>query len=564
MTSSSLFTQLDLGKRSLMAQQAGTSVTGHNIANIGNDGYSRQRVRLEPQHPGKSRFGSGVDMKGVDRVTDRFLNTRLISEQARFGQTETRTQGLRRLETLVNETEGGGLRAAVNQFWSAWGAVANAPEAEIYRTDLINAGNTLARRVSGMAQDLSHLRQEFNGRLSERVLKVNELASTIATLNEKIQQVEQGAGETNDLRDQREATLKQLSRLVQVDWFENSQNVMEVTVGNGFPLVHGRRANALEASFENKENAFFSLRGLDPKGVSRDLTQEVRGGELPELIALRDDTVVRFSKNLDQVAAELAFQVNRIHSTGTGLNTRFNQLNSSFALKADARDKPLPFLKDGNFRVHLVDHNNEFLETYEVPVHAGQDTLEDIVQRINATVGDPKLLAARINNDGSVSLASQGSNQFVLGQDDTDFAVLMGFNNFFETLHGASDFRVNAQLAANPNRIAAGRGLLPGDNSVALAIHDLQFQPTMDGGAITFDEFYNGMVADLGLQINRAETDQKNQALIVDQFQKLRDEVSSVNMDEEVANMVQYQRGFEAAAKFINTVDDMTKTVINL
>jgi flagellar hook-associated protein 1 FlgK len=564
MTTSSLFAQLDLGKRSLAAQQAGTSVAGHNIANIHNENFSRQRVQLDPQHPSRGRFGAGVDLKGVDRLTDRFLNQRLISEQSRGGTMDARVGALRRLENLMNESEGFGLREALNQFWSSWGAVANNPEDQIFRTELTNAANTLARRMSTLGNDLQNLRQEFNGRLAERVNHVNELAQHIASLNEKVQQVDRGQGESNDLRDQREATLKELSKLVQIDWFENEHNTLEVTVGNGFPLVHGRTANALEASYSSGEAGYFTLRGIDFKGISRDLTGEIKGGELPELVAMRDETVVRFSNKLDQFASELAFQVNRVHSTGTGLNVRNNELHSTFALKADARAAPLPFLKDGKFRIHLVDPGNEFLETYEIPVNAGKDTLDDIVNRINSTVGDPKILQARVNADGSVSIEAKGAQQFVMGQDDTDFAVLMGFNNFFETLQGARDFRLSNNIVGHPERIAAGRGLLPGDNSVAREIQNLQNVPTMEGRSVTFDEFYNGITADLGLSINRAQNDQKNQQIIIDQFQKLRDEVSSVNMDEEVADMVQFQRGFDAAAKFVNTVDEMTKAVINM
>jgi flagellar hook-associated protein 1 FlgK len=140
----------------------------------------------------------------------------------------------------------------------------------------------------------------------------------------------------------------------------------------------------------------------------------------------------------------------------------------------------------------------------------------------------------------------------------------MGFNNFFENLEGARDFRVNPRLEQRPQLISTGRGLLPGDNAIALAIHQLQFDPTMEGEAITYDEFYNGVLAELGLRINRSQEDLRNQRLILDQFQRLRDEMSSVNMDEEVADMVQFQRGFEAAAKFVSTVDEMTRTVITM
>ena len=169
-----------------------------------------------------------------------------------------------------------------------------------------------------------------------------------------------------------------------------------------------------------------------------------------------------------------------------------------------------------------------------------------------------------LKQDGSVGLEASGAYNFILGADETGFATMMGFNNFFESLEGARDFRMNERIRRNPSQISTGTMLVPGDNTKALAISELQFSPTMEGQTITFDEYYNGMMADMGLRLNRAQEDKRNQELIQDQFQKLRNETSSVNMDEEVADMVQYQRGFDAAAKFVSTIDKMTQTIVNI
>lgn len=562
MTTGSLFTQLDMGKRSLMAQQSGMNTVGHNIANIDNENYNRQRVDLDAQHSSRSRFGSGVDMKQVERITDRFLTRRLIAEQSRGGNVEIREKGLRRMEAMFSEIEGFGLRNALNEFWAAWGRLSISPEAEISRQDVLDAGQTLANRINGLHRDFTQMRKEINGRIAERVERVNQLTGEIAGLNARIQQVDRGRGEANDLRDEREGALKELSKLIQIEWFENNDKAVMVSAAAGFPLVNNRRANRVEASYKNDEVGFFSLRGVDPKGMSRDLTPYIHEGELKEYVNLRDEVLVGFINRLDEVASEVAFRVNTLHNSGTGLHAAFDRLTSSFALKSDAIMRPLPFLKDGLFRIHLIGKNYDRLETYEVELKAGEDTVADVVNRINQTVGNPNLLRASINNDGSVTLEATGPYQFVLGKDETDFSTLLGFNNFFENLQGAKDFRVNPRLKERPNLVSTGTGLLPGDNTVALAMHQLQFDPTMAGESITFDEFYNGMLADLGLMINRAQEEFSNQRLILDQFQKLRDEVSSVNMDEEVADMVQFQRGFEAAARFISTVDEMTKTVL--
>lgn len=564
MTTGSLFTQLDMGKRTLMAQQSGMSTAGHNIANIDNENFSRQRVDLDPQHPFRSRFGAGVDIHQVERITDRFLTKRLIAEQSRGGNAEIRENGLRRLEALFAEVEGFGLRNALNEFWAAWGRLATQPEAEIFRQDLIASGQRLATRINGLNRDFRQMRKELNGRIAERVERANQLAGQIAGLNKRIQQTDRGRGEANDLRDEREGALKELSKLIQINWFESEDKMVKVSIGNGFPLVTGRRANSVEASFDNDEIGFFSLRGIDPKGISRDLTPHIQAGELKEFVVLRDKIVVGLIERLDELASELAFRINRLHNSGTGLNATYDRLTSSFALKPDAITQPLPFLKDGLLSIHLVGQNNAYLETYQVELRAGEDTVQDVVNRINATVANPDLLRAAVNSDGSVTIEAQGAFDFVLGEDETDFTTIMGFNNFFENLQGARDFRINRRLVERPNRISTGRGLLPGENSVALAINQLQFEPTMRGESITFDEFYNGMLAELGLMINRAQEELRNQRLILDQFQKLRNEISSVNMDEEVADMVQFQRGFEAAAKFITSVDEMTRTVIEM
>lgn len=564
MASASLFSQLDLGKRSLQAQQAGMGVAGHNIANVGNENFSRQRVDLDPQHPQKSRFGTGVNISSVERITDGFLNRRLIGEQAREGALRIRGDGLRRLEELFNDQEGLGLRESLNAFWNAWGQLANEPESEIFRRQVLNVSKALAGRFRDIHSELAALRQELNGRIALQVERVNQLASQIVEQNKLIQQTERGTGQTNDLRDEREATLKELSEIVQFEWVENEANLVTVSIGDGWPLVVGRRANMIEASYDNKEVGMFSVRGVDPKGIPRDLSKSIRGGEIRELLDMRDKTVVGVSDKVDQLASELAFKVNRVHTGGTGINATFDLMHSSFALRDDALSKPLPFLKDGMFQVKMTDGDNNFLQTYEIPVTAGVDSVRDIVNRINQIVGDPTIFEAQLKEDGSVILASRNPTRFVLGKDETDFTVVMGFNNFFENLEGAKDIRVNERLEKNTNEITAGVDLLPGDNSRALEVHGLQFEPNMLGDSITFDEFYNGMIAEMGLLLNRNNAESQSQKQVIDQFQKLRNEVSSVNMDEEVADMVQFQRGFDAAAKFISTVDEMTQSVINM
>jgi flagellar hook-associated protein 1 FlgK len=140
----------------------------------------------------------------------------------------------------------------------------------------------------------------------------------------------------------------------------------------------------------------------------------------------------------------------------------------------------------------------------------------------------------------------------------------LGFNSFFETLKGAEDLRLSDRIMLDPNTISTGRDLYPGDNRVALDIAKLQTDPHMRNDTMTFDEFYNTILADLGLRIQRNQTEKAQQDSLVNQFSQIRSSISGVNMDEELAKMMQYQKAYEASARFVGTVDQMMDTLVRM
>ena len=140
----------------------------------------------------------------------------------------------------------------------------------------------------------------------------------------------------------------------------------------------------------------------------------------------------------------------------------------------------------------------------------------------------------------------------------------MGLNSFFDTLKGAEDIKLSDQIYENSNNISTGKDLIPGDNRVALEITKLQNKPTMKNESMTYDEYYNGVLTRMGLKIQRNDTEEAHQESMVKQFKEIRSSISAVNMDEELTDMMQYQKAYEASARFINTVDRMMETVINM
>ena len=561
---SSLNSSLHMGQHALSINQRAMQTVGHNIANQETEGFSRQQVHSGTAAPDPTGVGGGAKAQPTSRVYDKFVQRKILQENPRSGMFKSRGEFLQKIEIIFSETEGNGLHQALNEFWNSWSQLSNQPESESARIQVRERSDVLARRFRGMHSQLDGLRNEINGRLVATINKVNELGQKVAELNRQIISYESGQRNANDMRDARNQAIEELSELVDVNSFENPNGRVTVIIGRDWTLVEGNNRYQLEGKMKGGELGMLRIDGVSINDNRRDLTRIFREGEMSEMLRMRDDTIVGYQHNLDEIAFNLAGQVNKIHATGTGINSATDMMKSTFGLNSTALRQPMPFLKDGIFQLHLVDPHNEILETYEIEIQAGIDTLPDIVQRLNQTISDPGLLQASIEADGSMLLQSASDYKFIFGEDQSSITQVLGLNSFFDTLKGAEDIQLSEHIRENTNNISTGKDLIPGDNRVALEIAKLQTRPTMRDETMTFDEYYNGVLTGMGLKIQRNKTEQAQQESMVRQFKEIRSSISSVNMDEELTDMMQYQKAYEASARFINTVDRMMETVIKM
>jgi len=553
-----------MGQHALSINQRAMQTVGHNIANQETEGFSRQQVHSGTAAPDPTGVGGGAKAQPTSRVYDKFVQRKILQENPRSGMFKSRGEFLQKIEIIFSETEGNGLHQALNEFWNSWSQLSNQPESESARIQVRERSDVLARRFRGMHSQLDGLRNEINGRLVATINKVNELGQKVAELNRQIISYESGQRNANDMRDARNQAIEELSELVDVNSFENPNGRVTVIIGRDWTLVEGNNRYQLEGKMKGGELGMLRIDGVSINDNRRDLTRIFREGEMSEMLRMRDDTIVGYQHNLDEIAFNLAGQVNKIHATGTGINSATDMMKSTFGLNSTALSQPLPFLKDGIFQLHLVDPHNEILETYEIEIQAGIDTLPDIVQHLNQTISDPGLLQASIEADGSMLLQSASDYKFIFGEDQSSIAQVLGLNSFFDTLKGAEDIQLSEHIRENTNNISTGKDLIPGDNRVALEIVKLQTRPTMRDETMTFDEYYNGVLTGMGLKIQRNKTEQTQQESMLRQFKEIRSSISSVNMDEELTDMMQYQKAYEASARFINTVDRMMETVIKM
>ena len=560
----SLNSALNMGSRAMSASQRAVTTAGHNIANQNTEGFSRQQQSTQTAFPQPNGIGNGTEPSPTTRVFDRFVQRKIVQETPRSGVFTTREEFFSKLELVFSEMSDSGLHRAMNDFWNSWSQLANQPESDVVRTRVQDQGDTLATRFRERHAQLQSLRKEADARIQGAVNQINNLAQQVKELNRQIYSYEISGHQANDARDARELAVEKLSKLVDVNMIENSNGRTSVIIGRDWTLVEGDQVFELDATLRGGEAGMVSIDGIATHDHRRDLTRSFRGGQMTELIQMRDETIVGYMNQLDELAFGVAAKVNQPHATGTGISSATDLMKSAYALTPEARAQPMPFLQDGVFQLHLVDRDNSILETYEIEVQAGVDSLEDIVKRINQTVNDPNLLAASIGEDGSMFLESGQPRRFIFGDDQTAITQVMGFNSFFETLKGAADLRISPRILEDPNAISTGRDLIPGDNQVALAIAKLQNQPTMRDETVTFGEYYNSILGDIGLKVQRNQVEKAQQDNMVQQFREIRSSISAVNMDEELADMIQHQKAYEASARYVSTVDEMMQTLINM
>ena len=235
-----LFSALNISKNALLAFQTAVHVTGHNIANVDTEGYSRQKVVNVPYPSTPSPagpMGSGVKVEQIKRYFDAFLEANLNLKRSDLGLLEAEETGLDLIQGIFNETNPLGLSSMLEDFFTAWQGLSNNAEGIPERRVVIEKGQVLAETIAAKYQSLVDLEQNIRLKLEDVVTRINEIAKQIAEINRQITAAESGLHQANDLRDQRDKLIAELSDLAQIRYFENSQGAYAVVLGRGYNLV---------------------------------------------------------------------------------------------------------------------------------------------------------------------------------------------------------------------------------------------------------------------------------------------------------------------------------------
>ena len=484
---------LYLGLTGLQAQQAALNVVGHNIANVNTPGYTRQRADLsasQSQVEGQIYFGTGVTLSSVQGIRDRFLDLQIYRETAKQTGADERYAAVSAVSSSLGDTGSTGIAAQVQAFFQGFQDLSTNPDNAALRTSLLGKAQAMITGLQTKYRLLDDQRGNADQSIGSLVGEVNALTGQIAQLNQRIA-TEITPGANNDARDQRKSLTDRLAALVGVNVVESPKGEYQITLDSGSAvLVTGTNAFDLVAK-RSGTDGYLQLTS-NMAGTVVDVTSAIKEGTLGAKLDLRDNILVGFQAQLDQLAAGIASGVNSVHKTVVGALT-----------------------------------SNYFFQS-----------------------------AAEANGSNGLPISIAATPALQSGP---------GWSTLYKGM--VNRLSVSSDILADPSLITAGAGATVGDNTRALAIAQLGTAAgTVEmGGTATasFTSAVAALVTDLGTQTQTYKAQSSAQQNLVSALQSQRDSISGVNLDEEASNMMTLQRGYQASARFISVINQLTDQLVN-
>jgi flagellar hook-associated protein 1 FlgK len=465
---SGLYTTLNSAVMALSAHSRAIEIAGKNLANVNNPEYARQRVLYGDRGTVVTPEGAqslGLDVLAIQQLRDRLLDRQLMREIGLGGLAETEMQSYQRAQAALGQNingsasiaasgsaASGGLSAALDDFFNAFQDLASRPTDSGARQTLLQKAAILTDRFQQTDNRLAQVQSDLNVQVATGVGEVARLLDTIADLNKQIGRFEVNVpGSAVDLRDQRQARLEELAKLLPIEVRDTGDGQLQVVAkdtGGADVLLLDRQTVTGPVTFDGTN--FF--------GGSPATVLGLTSGSLFGAVKARDGAVQSLRDNLDTLARQIVTSVNGAYNPGN-----------------------------------------------------------------------------------------------VAGED------------FFDSA-GTSAATITLRAGINAAALRTGTTGNAGDNSIALAVSGLATRKfSMAGGDLfdgTLGQFYSRGVSELAQALSSAQARASDQSGIAQLVRNQRDAISGVSLDEEMADLVRFQRAFQASSRVFSVVDQLLEEVV--
>lgn len=618
----SLMGSLYVGVSGLNVSQNGLNTTGHNLANVETEGYVRQQTVLQTSQYrtiGQSyispmQTGLGAETAAVRQVRDLFLDKSYRQELGRRGFYDSQYETVSEIENLMGELEGVAFQDSIADFWNNLQELAKEPDSLVKRASLIETSVSFVERAENLFKQLRDYQLNLNLKITNTVNKINEIGDKITELNDRICAYESNGYENaNDLRDSRNKLIDELSQMITITYRENPEGRVTINA-EGVPFVtedmthhmgtmtvtqiRERQMGSEEfakdtaGAMENSEmlipiwptygNVEVYNRDLIPNSADNSDVGGLKGFILARgtKVAKATDIPIEPKKeaftdefgDIDEAAYELAMKdfkeavkvYNKTIDPSIVMSTQAQYDQLIHGIVTTINDILCPNKEVMIAAGTTVELSNGETYTYE------ENTVIQILDEENAPIG--------LNGEGGTELFSRKSmprymeyQEITLANGETIRAKIYNeedpTNNY--SLYTVGELVINQEMIEDKSKMPLSQNTNTGDYDIKTTEKLLKAwqEPfaTLSPNTLTksnFNDYYNSLIGSVATTGDRYDTIVKSQEGMVTSIDNQRQSVLGVSTDDELTNLIKFQHGYNAAARYMNVIDQMLEHIV--
>ena len=621
----STFLGLNTGLSGINHYQAALNTTAHNMSNADTEGYSRQQVLSQAAQALRVRssygmMGTGVQTTKITQLRNVYYDTKYRAANSTYNEYSSIKEQLAQLESYLNEMKSEtGYTKLLAEVDAAMQDLASSPSNATYRTQYIQAVNNFTDLINETATNYQNTQKDINNELAIHVDTINSIAAKIYTLNQEIMNIETRYGNANDLRDQRELLVDQLSELVNVtvvetpimygtgaDAVDSGATRYEVRIGNSLLVdeMECRQLTVVAREEKVNQNDIDGLYDIYWVGLNNSIGDKFNfnsgniTGRMKGLLEVRDGnnanpfsgTITMMQTgtangSIAKVTVSDGIDVDKLNLPMEGtitLNCKEYYYDgweatydadgnlSEFTFKnltvTSETGKRIPATLDPTIDVGKEASMGDSIDCMGIPYYMTQ--LNEFVRTLSKYMNDIYTTGVDANGDAGLDFFTapdHNNNDFVLTGTASSTVLSSSDSSYYRLT--ALNWGVKQTIMADQSKLVVSyeadiaQGNLDAKGVLEKVIAGMSEQSMYAQGTIA--QFLQSITTSLGVDLSKYDSFSANMDEVTNVIDNQRLSVSSVDSNEEEANLVMYQQGYNLACKVISVMNEVYDKLIN-
>lgn len=548
----STFAGLNTMVSGISSNKLSLDTVGHNISNAATTGYSRQSVNLVATRGqavssiyGDALVGTGVDATSITRARNVYADKQYWNETATQNYYATKQTNYDKVESIFNDSGNTGIQNTLKEFYSSWSSLSSGASVSSNRISVISKAQSFVTSVKTAAKQMQDQISANYDDMSSGIMKINKLTDQIAQLNQNIMTTESNGASANDLRDQRDNMVDELSKYTNLNVYEDSNGMYSV-VSNGVSLVNGVNKLTLQMSDPIANNTY----GVNDYNIE---IKEAGTTFMPAngILKGQQDTIAEdktYIDGLSNISATMMTTFNALHQQGAGIDS--------------ASSSGLNFFGSNDMTYTWDATNNAVVATATTRSQTASTTGGVTTYSLTKTMDSSNTTSLKgINIIDAMTVANE-----ITATDGQNLIAARTASGTAgtPTVAGTKTTTVTTFTSSTMN------GTGDGTNAVNIStLFNMDQSNTVDKttpraiGETSINSYYSTITSKLGSNSEDIDDKAKAQDDLVTQIKNWRSSTSGVDWNEELTNMIKFQQGYSACSRCLTTMDEMLDKLVN-